>query len=122
MKILVLTMLTVSTALLSGCASTEASGRTAWGKPTVYAGTKLNTAALNEDYAMLSIYKQYGVEAPPNPMIDAPLSFAFDTVMLPMDAWYWANSKIGLGRPSWSGMVAWDLRQRADSTSKIEDE
>ncbi len=106
----------------SGCATSRAEGRTAYGKPTVYAGTRLNMAALNEDYGQLAAYRTYsGVEPPANPTYDAPLSFAIDTFLLPMDAWYVASDKIGLGRPSWRGMLGHDLRARADSTSSVED-
>ena len=118
MKIVALLLLVSAVGLTSGCASVRASGRTAWGEPTVYAGTRLNTAALDEDDAQLSIYRQYGVEAPANPRIDAPLSFAFDTLMLPVDACYGAGSTVGLGRPGWSDLLCGELVAIADSTSR----
>lgn len=109
----------VVAASVSGCASTRAEGRTAYGIPTVYAGTRLNMAALNEDYGKLAVYRSYGgIEPPENPIVDAPLSFVVDTVVLPMDAWYWASDKVGLGRPTFVRMLAYDLRDRARSPSK----
>ncbi|TDU25540.1 uncharacterized protein YceK [Panacagrimonas perspica] len=119
MKALICALLAVAAVSVSGCASTRAEGRTAYGVPTVYAGTRLNMAALNEDYGKLAVYRSYGgIEPPENPIIDAPISFVVDTVVLPMDAWYWASDKVGLGRPSFVDMLAFDLRDRARSPSK----
>lgn len=122
MKSVFYALMAVVAVSVSGCATSLAEGRTAYGKPTVYAGTRLNMAALNEDYGKLAIYKSYsGVEPPLNPAYDAPFSFGLDTLLLPMDALYVASDKIGLGRPSWLEMLAFELRDHADSTSKIDD-
>ena len=109
----------IAAASVSGCASTRAEGRTAYGIPTVYAGTRLNMAALNENYGKLAVYRSYGgIEPPENPIVDAPLSFVIDTVMLPMDAMYLASDRMGLGRPSFVEMLAFNRRDRTWSPSK----
>ncbi|MGQ0698640.1 MAG: YceK/YidQ family lipoprotein [Panacagrimonas sp.] len=114
MKAICCAAIIVVATMSGGCASTRVEGRNASGSPTLYAGTRLNVAALNEDYATLSIYEASGVHAPSNPAIDAPLSFFADTVLLPIDAWYWATTKAGLFRPTWSGIFAGELGAHAD--------
>lgn len=122
MKSVFCALMAVVAVSVSGCATSRAEGLTAYGKPTVFAGTRLNMAALNEDYGKLAVYKSYGcIEPPPNPAYDVPFSLAADTLLLPMDALYVASDKIGLGRPSWLEMLAFELRYHADSTSKIDD-
>ena len=106
-----------ASAAVSGCATSTADGRNASRRPTVYAGTRLNLAAINEDYGRLSTYQKYGINAPENPLLDMPFSLLADTFLLPGDAWYWAGDKVGLTRPSWSGIASGELKARQTGSS-----
>ena len=114
----VIGLLIVTSVAISGCATTAADGRNASRNPTVYAGTRLNFAAVREDYARLSTYQKYGIEAPQNPALDMPLSVFADTLLLPMDAWYWATDKVpGLTRPSWAGIATREFDARSTGSA-----
>lgn len=86
----------------AGCASLHARGDNESGNPTAFAGTRLNLAALHEDWGALSLYRSRGVRPPTRPLLDLPASFAFDVFALPDDLigqlgrnggnWIWAES------------------------------
>lgn len=111
----------LASAVIGGCATATADGRNASQRPTVYAGTRLNLAAVREDHARLSTYEKYGVSAPENPALDMPISILADTFLFPMDAWYWAGDKVGMTRPSWAGIAAREAKAHRTGSADSED-
>lgn len=68
---------------LTACATVDSASRVSAHSPRYYTGTRLNVAALNEDFETLQRFETYGMQPALYPVADLPLSFAADTVLLP---------------------------------------
>ena len=66
--------------LLAGCATSKNLVSNEFGYPGFYSGTRLNLAALNQDYSQLDEFARKGIQPPAYPAIDLPFSLVGDTV------------------------------------------
>ena len=68
---------------LSGCATFKSlnAEEPLYERVFVYSGTRLDWAALENDNATIRKFK---AEPPSHPLVDLPLSFAMDSVFLPL--------------------------------------
>jgi len=56
--------------------------------PHVYAGTRIDLAALRNDRPSLARYESLGIALPAHPALDLPLSVVGDTLLLPFALTY----------------------------------
>ncbi len=83
------TLLTLVCALsATGCATLRSSENARVGSPKIYAGTRLDLAAMQSDEPTLREFARYGIEPPAHPEADMAFSLVGDTLMLPFAAWY----------------------------------
>jgi len=95
-KVLVTSIiLTTVVLLLSGCATYKTISVAKYGSssPRIYSGTRLDIHAISDNHYEL---KKFGVAPPKYPMLDLPVSFALDTLILPMTASSVISEKLGL--------------------------
>ncbi len=95
-KILVAHILLMTVFLLmNGCATYKTISVAKYGSssPRIYSGTRLDIYAISDNHYEL---KKFGVAPPKYPMLDLPVSFAVDTLILPMTASSVISEKLGL--------------------------
>lgn len=73
----------IASGVCSGCATFRAADNIRLGSPKIYAGTRLDVAALFEDEKTLANFQRYGINALTHPGIDLPFSLLADTFLLP---------------------------------------
>ena len=95
-KILAINIIFSTTVLLStGCATYKTISVAKYGSssPRVYSGTRLNIHTITDNrYAL----KKFEVAPLEYPVLDLPISFALDTLLLPMTASSVVTEKLGL--------------------------
>ena len=82
-------------ALSSGCATYKTISTVQYGdsSPVIYSGTRLNMCAIaKNDYAL----KKFNTAPPQYPVLDLPMSFALDTLILPMTVSTVLTQELGL--------------------------
>jgi len=94
-KVLATSIILITTVLLlSGCATYKTISVAKYGSssPRIYSGTRLDIHAIADNHYEL---KRFGVAPPQYPMLDLPVSFALDTLILPMTASSVISEKLG---------------------------
>ncbi|MDR4515388.1 YceK/YidQ family lipoprotein [Nitrosomonas sp.] len=95
-RFLVVTIaLSTNTTFLSGCATYKTISAVKYGSssPRIYSGTRLNIHAISNDHTAL---KKFNVTPPEYPILDLPISFSLDTLILPITVSSVLSQKLGL--------------------------
>ncbi|WP_169577466.1 YceK/YidQ family lipoprotein [Sinimarinibacterium sp. CAU 1509] len=73
----------ITSLLMCACSTMSSAPYMSQTSPKFFTGTRLNIAAIGEDYETLSHFGRYGMKPAKYPIVDLPLSGAFDIVLLP---------------------------------------